>query len=138
MTADQARLLHRAAELATAYLGVARRRDPVGRPVDLTALRTAMGGPLPDASDRPVTVVEGLRRRRRSRSRRAAPDRATSGSWSAAACRPPLAADWLTSAWDQNGGLYVAVAGRGGRRGGRGRLARRAARACRPGRASGS
>ena len=39
-----------------------------------------------------------------------------------------VAADWLTTAWDQNAGLYVAVAGGGGGRGGRRRLAARAAR----------
>ena len=34
-----------------------------------------------------------------------------------------LGADWLTSAWDQNGGLYALVAGRRGRRGSGRRLA---------------
>ena len=42
-----------------------------------------------------------------------------------------LAADWLTSAWDQNAGLYVIGAGGRGRRGGRRRLARRPVRAAR-------
>ena len=39
-----------------------------------------------------------------------------------------LAADWLTTAWDQNAGLYAARARRGRGRGGRGALAGRAAR----------
>ena len=44
-----------------------------------------------------------------------------------------LAADWLTSTWDQNAGLYVHLAGRRGRRGGRPRLAASTCSGCRPG-----
>ena len=58
-TTDTARLLSRTAELATDYLTSLAER-PVSRPVDLAALRSAMGGPLPDGPTDPLEVVEAL------------------------------------------------------------------------------
>ena len=56
---DEARLMSRTASIATDYLASLATR-PVGRPVDLAALRNAMGGPLPDDPSDPLTVVENL------------------------------------------------------------------------------
>ena len=102
---DTAGLLSRTAEIAARYLDTLATR-PVAAPVDLEALRTSMGGPLPDGPSDPIGVVE----------------------WLAAAADPGLVAsagpryfgfvigggvpaavgaDWLASAWDQNAGMYV-------------------------------
>ncbi len=99
------RVLDRAARLAQDYMaGLADRR--VGPPVDLPALRAAMGGPLPDHGEDPSVVIERL-------AQAADPGLvATAGpryfGFVVGANYPPaIAADWLTSAWDQNAGLYV-------------------------------
>ena len=98
-------LLQRTAELASAFL--ARLGDrPVGPPVDLAALRAALGGPLPEHGADPLAVVEALARAADPGLVATAGPRyfgfVVGGSHPAA-----LAADWLTSTWDQNAGLYV-------------------------------
>ena len=99
------RVLDRAAELAKQYLaGVADR--PVAPEVDLAALREALGGPLPEAGEDGTAVIEQLVRDVEPGLIATAGPRffgfVIGGSHPVA-----VAADWLTSAWDQNAGLYV-------------------------------
>ena len=97
--------LERAYRLATAFLdGLAERH--VGPDADAAALRAALGGPLPETGEDPADVVEAL---------------AAGADPGLSACAGPryfgfviggtlpaaLAADWLTSTWDQNAGLYA-------------------------------
>jgi glutamate/tyrosine decarboxylase-like PLP-dependent enzyme len=102
---DTGHLLARTAELATEYLTSLDDR-PVAKPVDLAALRAAMGGPLPDGPTDPIEVVESLARAADAGIVATAGPRyfgfVIGGSLPAA-----LGADWLTSAWDQNAGLYA-------------------------------
>ncbi|MEA2653520.1 MAG: hypothetical protein QOI37_747 [Chloroflexota bacterium] len=104
MTHDD-RLLSRTADLANDYLASLASR-PVGRPVDLAALREALGGPLPEGPTDPKAVVEGLAVAADAGLVGSAGPRyfgfVVGGSLPAA-----LGADWLVSAWDQNAGLYA-------------------------------
>jgi glutamate/tyrosine decarboxylase-like PLP-dependent enzyme len=106
---DDTDLLSRTAVLASEFLAGVDER-PVGRHVDLAALRAAMdagsGGQIPERGADPLSVVEDL-------ARTAGPGLVASagpryfgfvvgGSHPAA-----LGADWLTSAWDQNAAMYA-------------------------------
>jgi glutamate/tyrosine decarboxylase-like PLP-dependent enzyme len=102
---DDGDLLRRTAELAASFLdGLADR--PVGRPVAVEDLRAALGGPLPERGADPGSVVEALAAAADAGLVATAGPRyfgfVVGGSLPAA-----VAADWLTSAWDQNAGLYV-------------------------------
>ena len=102
---SDADLLKRTAGLALEFLeGLPGRR--VGPRAGVEELRAALGGPLPERGEVPLDVVERLARE------------ADPGLVAMAGPRyfgfvigghlpATLAADWLTSAWDQNATLYV-------------------------------
>jgi glutamate/tyrosine decarboxylase-like PLP-dependent enzyme len=96
----------RASRLALEYLASLPDR-PVGATAGRDQLLAAMGGPLPDDGLDPVTVVEELARDADPGIVAMAGPRyfgfVIGGSLPAA-----LAADWLTSAWDQNAGIFAA------------------------------
>jgi glutamate/tyrosine decarboxylase-like PLP-dependent enzyme len=106
MTTD-ADLLKRTTELALEFLeGLPHRR--VGPTVPIEELRAALGGPLPEHGEDPLATVERLARA------------ADPGLVGMAGPRyfgfvigghvpAALAADWLTSTWDQNATLYVSA-----------------------------
>lgn len=102
---DRDALLHRAAEIAVDFLDRLPDR-PVGPPVDLPALRKALGGPMPAAPNDPRQVIEALARDAEMGIVGSAGPRyfgfVTGGGVPAA-----LAADWLASAWDQNAMVYA-------------------------------
>src|SRR5262245_20458396 len=102
---DRRSLLNRTADIANDFLDRLPTR-PVSRPVDIEKLRAALGGPLPDEPQPATGVVEGL-------ARGAEPGLVGSagpryfGFVIGGGVPAALAADWLASAWDQNGFAYV-------------------------------
>jgi glutamate/tyrosine decarboxylase-like PLP-dependent enzyme len=97
--------LGEALDQALAYLEGLPDRPVAGR-AGLAELRAALGGPLPERPLDPREVVAEL-------ARAAEPGVVASGGGRyfgfvvGGATPAALAADWLTSAWDQNAGLYV-------------------------------
>jgi glutamate/tyrosine decarboxylase-like PLP-dependent enzyme len=97
--------LGEALDQALAYLEDLPDRPVAGR-AGLAELRAALGGPLPERPLDPREVVAEL-------ARAAEPGVVASGGGRyfgfvvGGATPAALAADWLTSAWDQNAGLYV-------------------------------
>ncbi len=79
---------------------------PVGATADAASMRDALGGPLPEQGEPAARVVEDLARKADPGLVATAGPRffgfVIGGSVPAA-----LGADWLTSAWDQNAGLFV-------------------------------
>jgi len=102
---DRRALLGRTAELANDFLDRLPTR-PVARPVDLEKLRAAFGGPLPEQPQPAIDVVEELVRAAEPGLVGSAGPRFF-GFVVGGGVPTALAADWLTSAWDQNTGLYV-------------------------------
>lgn len=104
--ADLEALLARARELALRYLDSLSER-PVGARLTAEALLSTLGGALPEQPSDPSSVIEALARDVDAGLVASAGPRyfgfVIGGSLPVA-----LAADWLTSAWDQNAGLHVA------------------------------
>ena len=103
MSDDQ--ILRRASALASQYLARLDERA-VAQPIAPEAIRARLGGPVPETGEAPEAVLEWLAR---------AADPGLVGSagpryygFVMGGAQPAaLAADWLTSAWDQNAGLFV-------------------------------
>lgn len=102
---DPLAALDAAVRAARAYLAGLPAR-PVGARASLEELRAALGGPLPESGADAAQVVADLARNAEAGIVASAGPRyfgfVVGGSVPAA-----LAADWLTSAWDQNAGIYV-------------------------------
>jgi glutamate/tyrosine decarboxylase-like PLP-dependent enzyme len=102
---DTNELLRHTADVAASFLGGLADR-PVGRPIPVEELRATLGGPLPQRPTEPAAVIDAMA---------AAADPgivATAGpryfGFVVGGAQPvAVAADWLTSSWDQNAGLYV-------------------------------
>ena len=97
--------LIRAVAIARGY--IASRADrPVWPTTTLSELRTALGGTMPDAPIDPVDVISAL-------ACAAEPGLVTTtgpryfGFVTGGALPATIAAEWLTTAWDQSAGLYV-------------------------------
>ncbi len=101
------RLLKRTTELALEFLETLPHRR-VGPIVPIEELRAALGGPLPEQGEEPLATVERLARAADPGLVGMAGPRyfgfVIGGHLPAA-----LAADWLTSTWDQNATLYVSA-----------------------------
>jgi glutamate/tyrosine decarboxylase-like PLP-dependent enzyme len=102
---DRTDLLRRTFDLAADFLTRLPDR-PVWPPVDVDDLRRSIGGPMPDRGTDPDRVIAELAAAAEAGLVGSAGPRyfgfVVGGGVPAA-----LAADWLTSAWDQNAGLYA-------------------------------
>jgi glutamate/tyrosine decarboxylase-like PLP-dependent enzyme len=102
---DERDLLRRTAEIAADFLDTLDER-PIWPPATTGELRAALGGPLPDRPSDPRRVVETLADAA-ERGVVAIPSGRYFGFVIGGALPAALAADWLTSTWDQNAGLVV-------------------------------
>src|SRR5215210_9417322 len=100
-------LLAETSSYATEFLeGLAERR--VAPAATAEELRKQLGGPLPDEPHEPRHVVADLADRAEP-GLMATPGSRFFGFVIGGSLPAALAADWLTSTWDQNAGLYVAA-----------------------------
>ena len=103
---DPRALLRRTAELAADFLDSLDQR-PVFPEVEAAELRRLLGGPLPEEGSDPTDVIEQLASGAEA-GVVAIPSGRYFGFVIGGSVPAALAADWLTSTWDQNAGLYVA------------------------------
>ncbi len=104
---DTPDLLRRAAELAIAYRASLPERRVGAQPgITAEALRSTLGGPVPEHGEDPGAVIEAM-------ARDIEPGLVAMGSPRyfgfviGGSVPAALAADWLTSAWEQNVGLFL-------------------------------
>ena len=102
---DERELLRRTAELAADFVESLDSR-PVWPPSTVEELRVCLGGPLPDMPSDPLAVIEHLAETA-GEGVVAIPGGRYFGFVIGGAVPAALAADWLTSVWDQNAGLVV-------------------------------
>ena len=102
---DSRELLRRTAEHAADFLDTMDDR-PVFPSVTVEELRDQLGGPLPDEPTDPAAVIDELVAGAEP-GVVAIPSGRYFGFVIGGSVPAALAADWLTSAWDQNAGLYV-------------------------------
>lgn len=98
-------VLRRAAELASAFLRELPDRH-VGARADRPALMSAMGGPLPEAGEDPLAVIEALASAA-DPGLVAMPGPRYFGFVIGGSLPSTVASEWLTAAWDQNAGIYT-------------------------------
>jgi glutamate/tyrosine decarboxylase-like PLP-dependent enzyme len=98
-------LLGRTAELAADFLDSLDER-PVGPRATVEDMRAALGGPLPEGPSDALEVIENLARDAEP-GLMATPGGRFFGFVIGGALPAAVAADWLTSAWDQNSGLTL-------------------------------
>jgi glutamate/tyrosine decarboxylase-like PLP-dependent enzyme len=103
---DERLLLRRTAEIAAEFVESLDER-PVWPPATVDELRSALGGDLPDAPRDPLDVIEALAEAVEP-GVVGIPSGRYFGFVIGGAIPAALAADWLTSTWDQNAGLVVA------------------------------
>jgi glutamate/tyrosine decarboxylase-like PLP-dependent enzyme len=102
---DERELLHRTAGIAADFIDTLEER-PVWPPAGVDDLRAALGGPLPEAPLDPLEVIEELAAAA-EQGVVAIPSGRYFGFVIGGSVPAALAADWLTSVWDQNAGLVV-------------------------------
>ncbi len=98
-------LLRRTAEIASGFLDSLDERS-VWPPASVRELRQALGGPLPHEPGDPLAVVEALAAEV-DPGVVAIPGGRYFGFVIGGSLPAALAADWLTSVWDQNAGLVI-------------------------------
>jgi glutamate/tyrosine decarboxylase-like PLP-dependent enzyme len=102
---SQASLFKKTARLASAYLDRVSER-PVAARSGRAELMSALGGPLADEGIPPEQVIEQMARAA-DPGLVASPGPRYFGFVTGGALPVSVAADWLASTWDQNGGMYV-------------------------------
>src|SRR5215207_7585903 len=102
-----ARLLDRTTAIARDYLASLEDRH-VGPRASAEQLRSALDLPLPDSGEDPETVIEELSRSM-DRGLVASAGPRYFGFVIGGSVPAALAADWLTSIWDQNAAIYAAA-----------------------------